>query len=219
MTSSRTRWSLVSSLDDEEQLWRFQNADTTVPLSIDHEKGVGLFEGSEGERYEVSLTRCQCRDHVRRRKPCKHMYRLALELGILRPDAWKEVAGHANEERCTEAVVDAGSRDKVPREGKARLSKLCVWSLICGVFSVPLFPIAIFGILGLAFGIGGLRCCRREGKRGKWLGVFGLVTSGFACVIFFAWLVAPDKKKDVPVDSAVSVSEVPVPAREDNSPH
>ncbi len=197
MTSSRTRWSLVSSLDDEEQLWRFQNADTTVPLSIDHEKGVGLFEGSEGERYEVSLTRCQCRDHVRRRKPCKHMYRLALELGILRPDAWKEVAGNDNGKR-TEAIVDAGNRDKVPHEGKAKLSKLCLWSLICGIFSIPFSPLMIFQVLSVWFGIKGIMGCRREGKRGKWLGVAGIAVSCLSCVIFFVWLLSPDHIKDVP---------------------
>lgn len=40
-------------------------------------------EGSKGALYETTLYRCSCPDFQRRSSPCKHMYRLALEMGVL----------------------------------------------------------------------------------------------------------------------------------------
>lgn len=37
--------------------------------------------GSDGSAYQVSLNSCECVDFQRRGLPCKHMIRLALELG------------------------------------------------------------------------------------------------------------------------------------------
>ena len=39
----------------------------------------------EGDTYDVSMHRCDCHDFERRKLPCKHMYRLALELGVVSP--------------------------------------------------------------------------------------------------------------------------------------
>lgn len=38
--------------------------------------------GSDGMAYTVSLSDCECVDYERRGLPCKHMIRLALELGL-----------------------------------------------------------------------------------------------------------------------------------------
>lgn len=35
----------------------------------------------------VSLEKCNCHDFQNRRKPCKHMYRLAMDLGIFSIDS------------------------------------------------------------------------------------------------------------------------------------
>lgn len=40
-------------------------------------------QGRSGNIYTASLTDCTCEDFRRHRTPCKHMYRLALELGLL----------------------------------------------------------------------------------------------------------------------------------------
>lgn len=42
-----------------------------------------LIQGSEPEPYHVTLNACSCIDFSARRKPCKHMYRLALDAGKL----------------------------------------------------------------------------------------------------------------------------------------
>lgn len=56
-----------------------------TPLSIDSDRQHGQFKGSSGY-YETMLDGCSCVDFARRRHPCKHMYRLAAELGIYQLD-------------------------------------------------------------------------------------------------------------------------------------
>lgn len=53
-----------------------------TPIKIDTEDLYGYFQGSHG-RYETFLDLCPCGDFIRNRLPCKHIYRLAIELGLL----------------------------------------------------------------------------------------------------------------------------------------
>lgn len=57
-----------------------------TPVKIDHDDMYGYFQGSHG-RYETFLDFCPCGDFIRSKLPCKHIYRLAIELGILNIDA------------------------------------------------------------------------------------------------------------------------------------
>lgn len=52
-----------------------------TPIRINHEEMYGHFQGSHG-RYETFLDICPCGDFHRSHLPCKHIYRLAMELGI-----------------------------------------------------------------------------------------------------------------------------------------
>lgn len=63
-----------------EQLKRRQRASLTNPISINRSEKTGIFRGSRGERYSVSLKSCSCYDFVLQHRTCKHMYRLADEL-------------------------------------------------------------------------------------------------------------------------------------------
>lgn len=53
-----------------------------TPVEINLEDGYGYFQGGHG-RYETFLDHCPCGDFRRSKLPCKHIYRLAAELGIL----------------------------------------------------------------------------------------------------------------------------------------
>lgn len=53
-----------------------------TPVRINAEDMYGHFQGSHG-RYETFLDTCPCGDFHRAHLPCKHIYRLAMELGIL----------------------------------------------------------------------------------------------------------------------------------------
>lgn len=61
------------------QLTRQNNALRLNVESVDFETRSGKING-----YDVSLSSCTCVDFHRNRKPCKHMYRLAHELGIFK---------------------------------------------------------------------------------------------------------------------------------------
>ncbi len=60
-----------------EQAQRQQRATELQMASIDVENQTGKIKD-----YDVSLEKCTCVDFSRRGKPCKHMYRLAIELGL-----------------------------------------------------------------------------------------------------------------------------------------
>lgn len=40
-------------------------------------------DGSDGKVYDVSLDECSCPDYQNRKEPCKHMFRLAIQYGLL----------------------------------------------------------------------------------------------------------------------------------------
>ena len=68
--------------DEEKRLAGAQQSKTS-PLSVDKEHETGVFYGSGKEPYQTSLASCTCNDFVKRKKPCKHIFRLAMELGII----------------------------------------------------------------------------------------------------------------------------------------
>lgn len=72
----------------EEQQKRIQSAEkaATTPISIDKENQTGIFPGSGKKPYETSFESCTCADFIRRKVPCKHMYRLAMECGVFGGD-------------------------------------------------------------------------------------------------------------------------------------
>lgn len=56
-----------------------------TPIKIGTEDFYGYFQGSSG-KYETFLDYCPCGDFRRSKLPCKHIYRLAIELGLLNID-------------------------------------------------------------------------------------------------------------------------------------
>lgn len=75
--------------DSPDQLKRLASAKSskTTPTSIDAVSSRGIFPGSGAMPYNVTLESCTCGDFIRRGLPCKHMYRLAIELGLLNEKA------------------------------------------------------------------------------------------------------------------------------------
>ncbi len=53
-----------------------------TPIKIDSADCYGYFQGAHG-RYETWLDSCPCGDFIRSKLPCKHIYRLAIELGVI----------------------------------------------------------------------------------------------------------------------------------------
>ncbi|MCM1039813.1 MAG: SWIM zinc finger domain-containing protein [Ruminococcus sp.] len=68
----------------EYALKRIKSAQSAklTPVKIDTTDLYGYFQGSHG-RYETFLDYCPCGDFHRSKLPCKHIYRLAIELGLM----------------------------------------------------------------------------------------------------------------------------------------
>lgn len=64
---------------------------TPVPGSLSVDNQSATFRGNHGT-YEVTLDSCPCGSFIREHLPCKHMYRLAHELGVIHLDGVKSDA-------------------------------------------------------------------------------------------------------------------------------
>jgi len=75
--------------ETSDQMKRLSSAKSakTTPLSVDRESMMGIFPGSGASPYHTTLESCTCVDFIRRKLPCKHIYRLAIELGLLHESA------------------------------------------------------------------------------------------------------------------------------------
>lgn len=67
---------------EAEQVLKRKRAASVVLENIDSNTGTALAVGSSEQPYEVSLESCTC-GSFKNLKPCKHMYRLASELGMI----------------------------------------------------------------------------------------------------------------------------------------
>lgn len=74
-----------------DQLKRLKSARTAecTPLDLYADEQRAIFSGSHGV-YSTSLEECTCVDFKRRKLPCKHIYRLAIELGLIGGGASKD---------------------------------------------------------------------------------------------------------------------------------
>lgn len=68
----------IDSTPDQQK--RIKSAEKCKPISIDYETRSGVFAGSGKNPYETTETSCTCRDFFVRRLPCKHIYRLRMEI-------------------------------------------------------------------------------------------------------------------------------------------
>ena len=76
-----------------EQLRRQKSAldKKCTPVNLDKALPSATFKSSDGSFYETTLEKCTCRDFFTRRLPCKHIYRLRLELeGVITDENRKD---------------------------------------------------------------------------------------------------------------------------------
>lgn len=64
-----------------------------TPIEINKDDMYGYFQGRSG-KYETFLDHCNCIDFNRTKKPCKHIYRLAIELGVYEKTGVKSDSKH-----------------------------------------------------------------------------------------------------------------------------
>lgn len=85
---------------DFEQVKRIQSAKELKKsiISLDTATGTVKIQGSEAEPYKATLKECGCADFMRRQLPCKHIYALAIEMGILEDSEIKKSKKEAQQE-------------------------------------------------------------------------------------------------------------------------
>lgn len=71
-------------LSDDYAAKRIKSAEgkKLTPVLVNKEDCFGYFQGDHG-RYETFLDSCTCGDFIRAKRPCKHIFRLAMELGLI----------------------------------------------------------------------------------------------------------------------------------------
>ena len=93
---------------EPEQIKRQKRAITRhcKPLSVNFDNKTGVFPSSTSGTYQVTTASCTCPDFIRRRKPCKHMYRLLDELGFysLKKTFPNEYEKLANQKQISEVL-------------------------------------------------------------------------------------------------------------------
>lgn len=82
-----TMWPQDSFFNDD-QLKRLEKSTSAklIPEQIDKATETCIFLGSQKKPYKTTLSSCECRDYILRRRPCKHMYRAAFEFGYIVSD-------------------------------------------------------------------------------------------------------------------------------------
>jgi len=82
----KTSWAdEVHATDYARKRMKSAKSSKLTPIKIDSDDLYGYFQGSHG-RYETWLDHCPCGDFIRSKLPCKHIYRLAMELGVINMD-------------------------------------------------------------------------------------------------------------------------------------
>ena len=93
-------WYDLSETKEIQHRYAYAVSPRCTPLSVERAEKHAVFRGSHGE-YRTSLSSCECVDFSKRGEPCKHILRLAMELGLI----------HANFESDLSHVPQIGSPD------------------------------------------------------------------------------------------------------------
>lgn len=79
------KWSDVHESPDQLKRLSSSKDAALTPIFIDRNSAFATIPGKHGT-YRVTLESCECSDFKRRQLPCKHIYRLAIELGFIDED-------------------------------------------------------------------------------------------------------------------------------------
>lgn len=116
-----------------------------APIELSSISKLGVFKSSdfEGYNYLTSLEGCQCPDYLKRGLPCKHMYRLAYELGLVElADSAPATDAPIRQARQVPSAATSGpSAPSVPKAPKPWFKKWWVW--LCAAIVV----LAIIGFI------------------------------------------------------------------------
>ena len=104
------------------QINRQKSARNLTVIMIDKPNTTGVFwDAKKGTRTTATLAKCDCKDfnfsgNASRKtfKPCMHIYRLAMELGLLEREV-RRPSGNRNENCSAKRIGDAATSISKPR--------------------------------------------------------------------------------------------------------
>ena len=97
-----------------------------TPVLVNKEDLFAYFQGNHG-RYETFLDSCSCGDFRRSKRPCKHIYRFAMELGLIDSDFYTDsdkIPTPLSERLPLESVIDLV--ESLPENLQRRLLSISV---------------------------------------------------------------------------------------------
>lgn len=102
-SASHTDW----KLNTRDKRLRFLRSMDYHPIKINMGKGTACYisQSDPNKTYNTSLKSCTCPDFVRRHEPCKHMYALAIELGVVDKDTPLFVLPYGIEQSIKDAAA------------------------------------------------------------------------------------------------------------------
>lgn len=121
---------LDSTHTTPDQLKRIASAQKSevTPDSVDKEAQSCTILGSGKNPYIVTLDHCTCSDFQRRHLPCKHIYRLAAELGIIDLPLQRGVSkGHKLRDRYEILPEAIASLEMVSIPAQQKLAEILSW--------------------------------------------------------------------------------------------
>lgn len=209
---------------DEPQEERFERAQSEecTPDSVNMESHTAIFPAPNEEVYNTSLSSCSCPDFNNNGGlPCKHMYRLAMETGVLDYPFKKGINKNRleNGERNNNAI--RGKRknivmEKVNIPAEGSWNGFCITSFVLSLAALVLFWLIVPGILGGFFGgilgLFGLRQSKEFRQKGKVLAIWGIVLSCLGFILSLFLVVSVMKKDSQP--KSVPVAAVAMESKE-----
>lgn len=97
------KWAACHNLPGQSDRLLRGKSSKYSPVSIDKKNCSAKMQGRDG-MYNVTLTKCDCMDFQKRQLPCKHMYRLAIELGLVNETASSYIHGGYSWKQAVEIV-------------------------------------------------------------------------------------------------------------------
>lgn len=140
--SAFAKWpSSIHDTADQKKRIESAKSSKTTPDSIDKEKKTGVFAGSGAAPYLTTLDSCTCGDFFRRQLPCKHMYRLAIELGLLDEPAEAGINKNALDRQQFTLEDAVAELENMTESAQWELEEIIKWSCADNPDKSSAFPV------------------------------------------------------------------------------
>ncbi len=123
---------------DQRKRLESARSSKTTPDSIDKMNCSGVFAGSGKNPYTATLDSCTCGDFFHRQLPCKHMYRLAIELGLLNEPAESGINKNTLDRQQFTLEDAVAELENLTEAAQRKLGEIIQWSNVDNATEFPI---------------------------------------------------------------------------------